>query len=67
MTTAAFPSDVGWMLGAVVFAIVAVFMVAFAFKVIYLEMTRRRQLPGGFEVKIMGNLPVSEERDNDHG
>jgi hypothetical protein len=55
------------MLGIVVFAIVAVFMVAFAFKMVYFEVTRQRHLPSGFEVKLTGKLSVSEERDNDHG
>lgn len=63
-----FPSSaVGWLLGIVVFAIVAVFMVAFALKMVYFEVTRRRHLPGGFEVKLTGDMPVAEERDNDHG
>ena len=62
---------VGPTLLAVVFAIVATFFAAFAFKVAYLEHRRRRAQHGGFEVKLTTDRPdgppVTEEKANDHG
>ena len=56
---------------AIVFAIVAAFFAAFAFKVAYLEHRRRSAQPGGFEVKLTTGRPdgppVSEEKEYDHG
>ena len=56
---------------AIVFAIVAAFFTAFAFKVAYLGQRDRSTQPGGFEVKLTTDRPdgppVPEEKANDHG
>ena len=57
-----------WLLAAIVFAVVAVFFVAFACVQALLEHRRRREAPGGFEVKLnTGEEPVIEKKENDHG
>lgn len=49
-------------------AILALFFIAFALKLAFLEYRSRLKRPGGFEVKLTtGPMPVLRQKDNDHG
>jgi len=52
---------------AMLFGIVALFGIAFALKMVYLEAVGRHQSPGGFEVNLTDQNSVTAKKENDHG